>query len=102
MTFDWRKFNINHNVKVKLTNVGRKIHRDQHDELYGRLRRTPGAMPFEYTSPREDADGWSTWQLWVLMETFGNHMGMGAEVPFETEILVEMEDDLREHFSDDE
>ena len=35
--------------------------------------------------------GWSKWQLWHLMETFGTYFAMGEEPPFNLniEIIVE-------------
>jgi hypothetical protein len=38
--------------------------------------------------PKEDAEGWSEWQLWVLMQEFGPHMGLGFLAVIETEIEV--------------
>lgn len=78
------RFNINEYVRVKLTPRGRAIHRAQHDDLSARF---PSAK-FTYSAPVEDADGWSQWQAWTLMETFGQHVGMGFELPFETTIEI--------------
>ncbi len=78
------KFNINNTVRVKLTDHGRKIHHFQHLELNKQMPRT--RVP--YRAPTEDAEGWSEWQLWHLIETFGPHVGMGMKQPFETEIEI--------------
>lgn len=64
-------FNINYNVKVKLTKKGRSL--------------------AKYL-PKEDDDGYTTWQLWVLMNEFGEHMIIGLDVPFETNIILIPED----------
>ena len=73
------RFNLNHQVRVKLTPRGRAI-----------LERTNAAyratLGGEWPLPKEDAEGWSTWQLWSLMEELGPHISMGVSVPFETEI----------------
>ena len=67
-------FNINHEVLVRLTDKGRKIVAEDPD----------GAYPYT-----EDENGWSKWQLWVLMQVFGQHCWNGVkELPFETEIKV--------------
>ena len=79
------KFNINHEVKVKLTKKGHAICKANHLKLY--IRYPPNSFP-EYHAPKEDADGWSSWQLWTLMREFGEHMYNGAELPFETEIEI--------------
>jgi len=76
--------NINNNVRVKLTSFGRQQHHRDHVMFWTNAGRV---MP--YTQPKEDAEGWSTWQLHSLMEAFGSYMTIGAEkLPFETNIEV--------------
>lgn len=80
---DWLKLNVNDTVKVRLTNSGKLAHRRAHDELrrqFPKLRK--------YSPPKTDADGWSEWQLWHLMQAFGPVISLGSEPPFETTILV--------------
>lgn len=77
------KFNINDYVKVKLTDHGREIHKQQYEQWFK-------DMPwYEYTPPQEDAEGWSKWQMWDLMQTFGAVLYNGCKLPFETEIEIE-------------
>lgn len=76
--------NLNDKVRVRLTDIGREIHRRQFDEFKQRFP----AFGYDYSPPKEDADGWSEWQLWDLMGTFGNYISLGCNVPFETTILV--------------
>ena len=79
-------FNINHYVYVKLTDVGKKEHRRQYDELW---KGQPAL--YSYRPPEEDAEGWSKWQMHDLMFTFG-HLCIGfSNVPFETTIRIETE-----------
>lgn len=78
--------NVNDYVQVRLTELGRKIHRENYDSLnaeYG------GKLPMNYEAPKEGAEGWSSWQLWHLMEEFGKHMGNGRELVFETTIRID-------------
>ena len=83
------KFNINNDVKVRLTQMGKDIFYHQYDELnkiYGRIVCEP-----HY--PRVDKDGYSRFQLHKLMEMYGQHLHNGGSVehntsPFETEILI--------------
>ena len=70
------KFNINHTVKIKLTDHGRAILNRQRPSLLDRL---------------VEVDGWSEWQFWVLMQEFGNHVYNGCQLPFETEIEINKE-----------
>ena len=78
------KFNINEKVRVKLTEHGRALHREDHKKLWAHLEQKAP----KYTPPKEDAEGWSEWQLWELMQNFGSHIGLGFRTPFETEIEV--------------
>jgi len=75
--------NINDHVWVKLTQLGRDMHRNDHEQF---LRRCP-QVKLAYAAPTE-TDGWSRWQLWNLMHLFGPFCYMGAELPFATEILL--------------
>jgi hypothetical protein len=72
-------FNINHHVRVKLTPTGR-AHLEKIGEMW---RLTPG-----HSNAVDDATGYSDWQLWDLMATFGPMIHHGGAVPFETEIVL--------------
>ncbi len=63
-------FNINNRVRIKMTDYGRSIARSY-------------AEPF-----REDAEGWSDWELWNVMHVFGANLSMGGALPFETLIEI--------------
>lgn len=79
------KFNINDSVKVKLNDHGREILKQKHEMLFKVL----GIPRYrEFVPPQEDEQGWSKWQLWDLMQTFGTHISLGSKVPFETEIEI--------------
>lgn len=80
----WTDFNINCMVRVRLTDLGRQIHAQRHLDLEKRAGRR-----FRYTTPPVDADGWSRFQMHDLMSTFGEHVGMCRDLPFETTIQVE-------------
>lgn len=74
-------FNVNHYVRVRLNDHGRNIHRDYwkpHTDALGHV----------YHPPEEDADGWSKWQMWELMQLYGQHMRNGSNVPFNLEIEI--------------
>lgn len=77
------KFNINDSVRVRLTDVGRGAILRNHNSLFGAK-----AGSFTPRKVEEDEDGWSTWQLWCLMQEFGPHMRNGSPIPFETEIEI--------------
>ena len=71
------KFNINNEVRVKLNDQGRKIYADRYSAI--------GSFQ---TKAKEDAEGWSVWQLWYLMAVFGPHISLSQTPPFETEIEI--------------
>lgn len=79
------KFNVNNHVKVKLTEVGKKHAKEKYLKLFNYN------PPYEYSEPTEDVDGYSEWQLWELMATFGDILYNGCKIPFETiiEIVVD-------------
>lgn len=84
--------NINDKVKVKLTEHGKHIYKHQFDELNERIKRN-GGKPIKLDLPEADADGYTTFQLWCLMEIFGPHMHMGRPIPFDTEIMIPTDGD---------
>lgn len=69
--------NVNDSVWVKLTDEGRAHHQRHYETRYPMLK---------YRAPDESADGWSKWQIWSLMQEFGEAIYMGGPVPFETTI----------------
>lgn len=77
--------NINHIVRVRLTDSGRAALARQHVEFWANAGR---AEPYPYTPPKEDAEGWSEWQLWNLMQDLGHLCRLGFEPPFETTIQL--------------
>lgn len=72
-----QEISINDYVQVRLTEFGKRMHRKNHDDL---MIQVPLAN-LPYTPPKEDEDGWSTWQLWVLMQHFGPYISMANDSP---------------------
>jgi hypothetical protein len=73
------QFNINNEVRIQLTDLGRTIHRQNFEKLLPDLA---------YEPPIEDADGWSSWQLWKLAHEFGAHLYNGCDPPFKSCIEI--------------
>ena len=71
-------FNVNHKVKAKLNDRGRKIQAEYY-------------APFG-DGPKPDSDGWTEYQMWCLMHVFGEHCYMGPEPPFETNVRIIVDD----------
>jgi len=80
------KFNINNNVRVKLTPRGHEVNKRQHEELFLSIGKPELIEKYPYAPPVEDEDGWSEWQLWHLMKTFGSSCGCGSDLVMSTEI----------------
>jgi hypothetical protein len=78
------RFNVNEIVKVKLNERGHELMRQQHQAFADAFPETFG----EFKQKAADADGWSEWQLWDLMHTFGPEIRLGSQPPFETEIEI--------------
>ncbi|MDP2599095.1 MAG: hypothetical protein Q8P49_04680 [Candidatus Liptonbacteria bacterium] len=71
-------FNVNDEVEVRLTEAGKRIYRQHHGEISRKA-----SWNIAIREPQEQ-EGWSCFQMWVLMEIFGPHMHMGTpEAPFE-------------------
>lgn len=87
----WIDFNINDMVRVKLTDLGRQTLWANHLNTFGSR-----VIDFPYSPPKEDEEGWSRWQLWVLMSDLGGAMRMGADNPFCTQIQFEIPDNQPE------
>jgi hypothetical protein len=83
-------FNINDNVKVRLTERGHEIMKARYDELVGdnlSFRRR-----YPYVKKQEDANGWSSFHLWDLMYIFGKDVISGSNPPFKMDILIDDKD----------
>lgn len=74
--------NLNDWVRVRLTDYGREVIREQNREWTKKTGH-------EFTGPEEDDDGWTRWQLWSLIERFAGHVTMGGVMPYETGIKIE-------------
>lgn len=79
--------NLNEIVKVKLTDRGKDIFYHQLDEVNELIKRR-GGKPLEPHMPKVDADGYTDFQLWRLMQLYGPHIGMGLPLPFDLNNIV--------------
>ena len=73
------KINLNHYVFVRLTDKGRDMHKAHWEPFSGE----------NYRAPMESYDGWSRFQLHEVMKVFGSAMGIGFNIPMETEIILD-------------
>lgn len=80
---DWRPFNINRRVRVRLTEVGKRVWLD-----YWALASQAVDAAWAADAIK---DGWLTTQLWQIMNVFGECTYLGCDIPFGTEIFLEPE-----------
>lgn len=78
------KFNINNIVRIKLTRRGEEILRKQFNELAARYPASFG----EYVLPKKDSRGFTEFQMWEVMNKFGQDTFNGSDLAFETTIEI--------------
>lgn len=64
--------NLNDQIKVKLTTYGQEVYRNQWKELN---RRAGKFVVFPHYA-RVDKEGYTSFQLWDFIETFGEYIGI--------------------------
>lgn len=77
------KFNVNDTILVKLKPHGVDEMKRQHDEL-----KAVAPSLGEFKEPKVDAEGYTYFQGWHLMSTFGHMMFGGCEPPFELDVII--------------
>lgn len=75
------RMNLNDNVWVRLTDRGREIDREMHEQL---LKVAPSIGPYVDHAK----NGWSKFQLYRLMYILGPDCYIGADLPFDTEFSL--------------
>jgi hypothetical protein len=81
------KVNFNEQVKVKLTDFGISILKERRNELNKQIEKRGGKGFGEY-EVRKDKDGYTNFQLWDLMNTFGNNMTLASKMCFDADIII--------------
>lgn len=79
-------FNLNDQIRVKLNDRGRKIHRDYWEEIASKM---PASSNFKIPETQEDSNGYSDWQAWIFMAIYGPHMFSSSSIaPFDMNIII--------------
>lgn len=85
----FKKFNLNHSIKVKLTREGYRHLAFLHNEYIRRIRNW-NYRSYSYYEAMADEEGYSTFQAWDFFGKFGQFLVMGGkEIPFDTNIKIE-------------
>ena len=66
------RINLNEDVKVKLTDLGKDIYYHRFDGF----NRICGKIVCKPSFPKVDAEGYTKFQLWNFMKIYGEHMGL--------------------------
>jgi len=82
------RYNFNEVIRVRLTDEGRRIHRHNYERLMEMLPQAARDSIGPYKPKEEDADGWSTWQGWKLMQEFGPWLRLTMNPPFELTVEI--------------
>lgn len=67
------RINLNDTVRVKLTRLGKAIYRHRYDQINA----CAGEEVVKPIDPKEDEQGYTSFQLWDFIELYGQHIGMG-------------------------
>lgn len=78
------KFNFNQLVKVRLKQEGIDILRQQHDEFRSKYK---GLKLSPFTIDIDD-EGYTSFQMWDLMQRFGEYMTLGFDTPFHLDVIM--------------
>lgn len=68
------RINLNDNIKVKLTDLGKGIYYHRWDYI---LDCCKGERPLKPKYPKVDEDGYTKFQLWDFISLYGRYIGMG-------------------------
>ena len=80
------EINLNDTVRVKITDVGRKMIDDETREV----KKFMPSYDSSYIYYSQDDDGYVSMQLWRVMELFGGGIGMHQyPLPIETTIIID-------------
>ena len=89
-----KKLNINEYVKVKLNETGLDIYIKRMKEINESLKEKGTDLEFPLYPVRDDK-GYVKFQLWDLMELFGEYLRVGEEIPFENNSIYIESSDLK-------
>lgn len=86
---EYKDFNVNDYVKVKLTEKGKYIYYHQFDDMNEEILKM-GGKPLNPIELKYDDEGYVELQMWHFMEIFGKHLYNGCNIPFYPMIKLEI------------
>ena len=88
------EFNINNYVQVKLSQKGLKCYNDYKNQ-YGIKENVAASLDWLNRYHKGNKKGWYRFQLWDLMMIFGPSIYMGGPNMFDTNILIEINEETK-------
>jgi len=85
------KININDYVKIKLTDYGKEVLKETKEEFltsFNKRYNTKHTVDSFFEKIEYDKEGYTKFQLWHLMEIFGDYMYNGADNVFDLNIKL--------------
>jgi hypothetical protein len=79
------RFNVNSSIRARITPHGERCLFKNREDLERQIGRK---LPFGFVIPKADPDGWTRFQMWEFMSSFGPHIYNGCKLPFEIEIEI--------------
>lgn len=76
---EWKDFNLNEEIKVKLTREGIHHYYAEH-EKYGIVS----------NGPPVDEEGWAKMQAWAFFELYGHDLRLGGPTLFNVNIQIHL------------
>lgn len=94
------RVNVNNYVKIKLNEFGIEILRSEHYALYDRIKENAPGIEIPVFKLSLDDRGYYKIQMWSFMNTFGEYMTIGSEMPFDAnmEIVSEVNHDCADEW----
>lgn len=83
-----KKFNLNETILVKLKDEGYQILADQWNRIVD-FSPSLGRRSAEYYKNLSDSEGYTKFQAWDFIQTFGPYTSLGTIAPYDTTILID-------------
>jgi hypothetical protein len=88
------KFNINDTIRVRLHPAAIDVLRKEHNDIFSDAKR------YVFKPPEVDSEGYSKFQVWDFMASFGGSMQLGSRPPFDTTIDIPALDPPKQFLND--
>jgi hypothetical protein len=84
-------FNLNNWIKVKIYDEGYQLLADEHNKYCGKIPNWD-THTADYYKRMSDENGYSKFQAWDFIQTFGPYTRLGSMPPYCNQILIDTKD----------